>query len=462
MSKGALSAISPLYAGTRHAPKAPQPYMPAWQNGADSTFQGLATSAAPWAQNLPGQVIPGAQNVVNNVANNPYWEGAQNGANDVADLAGGTVAPGMMAAAGMLGGQGVNALGQGQDMMSILRNSGDLAYNNGQVLSARATDMLPGAVFSGYRNADPFYKSGMAKANTAWNESQMAIPGLTQGMDYAQHMLDTGFDPQGQLYDREYQKMQDQQNAINSMYGVSSSPYGAGLAGDASRNFNIDWQNQQLQRQMAALQGFGGFQSGITGNLSTLLNTGGNQYNQLSQGAVGGFNDLLNGAVSRGTSLLDTASTTMNRGVDNQRLGYGTGADIYTGMNRNAQDLFGAASAHGTDALNTLYTSTQLPSQTYLGQQQSQMTAIMQMAQAAGISLDPSSQMMTNLLNYMKTGQGATALSQNAFAQNQAASAASTQGLTSALGTIAGIAMAPATGGTSLFMSQAGAPKKGP
>lgn len=454
--KRTAKLVSPAYSWAVGSKKAPKPYTPTWQAGADQTYQDLASGAAPWAQNLPGSVIPGAQNVVNNVTNNPYWPGAQQGADDVAGMARDWAVPGMMSSAGSLYDTGMSSLGQGQGMMDTLRGSGDTAFNNGQVLSTRATDMLPGAVMSGYANADPFYLSGMTKANKAWAQSQAMIPGMTGGMGYAQSMLDTGFDPRGELYDREYQKMRDQQNAINSMYGVSSSPYGAGLAGDASRNFNMDWQNEQLQRQMAALQGYGNYTGQVTSNFSNLLNTGGNQYNQLSQGAVSGFNDLLNGAVGRGTSLLDTASTTMNRGVDNQRLGYGTGAQIYNDMNRGGIDALGAASAHGTDALNTLYTSTQLPSQTYLGQQQSQMTALMQMAQAAGLSLDPSSQLMQSLGNYLKIGQGATALSQGAFAQDKAASAANLKGLAS----IAGLALAPATGGASLFASSAAAGAK--
>lgn len=460
--------------------KAPRAYQPTWQGGADQTYQTIANGATPWVQNLPGSVIPGAQQVVNNVASNPYWLGAQTGANDVANMARNWAVPGMMGSASSLYDTGMSSLGQGQGMMDALRWSGDAAYAQGQdlagrqrgfadtqgVLANRSLDMLPGAVNSGYANADPFYMSGMTKANKAWAQSQAMMPGMTQGMPYAQHMLDQGFDPRGELYGREYQKMRDQQNAISSMYGVSSSPYGAGLAGDASRNFNMDWQNEQLQRQMASLSGYNDFASGVTDRFSGLLNTGGNQYNQLSQGAVQGFNDLLNGSVQRGSTLmndasrytnaasgaLENASVAMNRGVDNQRLGYGTGADIYNNMNQGGINALGAASAHGTDALNTLYTSTQLPSQTYLGQQQAQMTALMQMAQAAGLSLDPSSQLMQSLGNYMKLGQGATQLNQNAQQIDNARAAANMSGLAS----IAGVAIpALMTGGASLFGSLA-------
>ena len=46
------------------------------------------------------------------------------------------------------------------------------------------------------------------------------------------------------------------------MYGLGTSAAGAGLAGDASRNFNIDWQNQQLQRQDPGALGAYGTEQG--------------------------------------------------------------------------------------------------------------------------------------------------------------------------------------------------------
>lgn len=75
---------------------------------------------------------------------------------------------------------------------------------------------------------------------------------------YASQILQTGFDPQNALYNRTQQQLTDQTNAQNAMSGLSGSPYGAGVANQANSNFNIDWQNQQLQRQATALQGYSG------------------------------------------------------------------------------------------------------------------------------------------------------------------------------------------------------------
>ncbi|MCA8203209.1 hypothetical protein LGM71_19335 [Burkholderia sp. AU33545] len=67
-----------------------------------------------------------------------------------------------------------------------------------------------------------------------------------------------GLDPQSALYARTQQQVQDQVNANNSMYGLGSSAAGAGVANQAMANFNIDWQNNQLQRALQGLQGYAG------------------------------------------------------------------------------------------------------------------------------------------------------------------------------------------------------------
>ena len=106
---------------------------------------------------------------------------------------------------------------------------------------------------------------------------QQQIPGLQSaatnligaaqtGTPYAQQALQTGFDPQNALYNRTQQQVQDQANAINAMYGLSSSPYGAGVANQANTNFNIDWQNNQLARQGQAAQTYGNLSQTAAGD----------------------------------------------------------------------------------------------------------------------------------------------------------------------------------------------------
>jgi len=75
---------------------------------------------------------------------------------------------------------------------------------------------------------------------------------------YAGSVLQTGFDPQQQLYQRTLATTLGQQQAANALSGVGTTPYGAGLTDANLQNFNIDWQNAQLNRQIQALQGAGG------------------------------------------------------------------------------------------------------------------------------------------------------------------------------------------------------------
>jgi len=106
------------------------------------------------------------------------------------------------------------------------------------------------------------------------------------------------------------------------------TPYGAGLENQALNNFNIDWQNNQLQRQIQGGQAASGLQSGAAGqyaNASAMpygaaQTIGGNQFDSLRN--LGGF----------GTSA---AQIPQQQIQDYQNyLGWGTGQQ---GMGNQAQ-----------------------------------------------------------------------------------------------------------------------------
>lgn len=111
------------------------------------------------------------------------------------------------------------------------------------------------------------YGAGAGLMNTA--------QGLEPGV---QSLLQMGFDPQQALYARTAQQVQEQQAAQSAASGVAGTPYGAGVAGQTASNFNIDWQNQQLQRALAGAQGAGQ----LTGAIGQGLQTGAG----LQQGGV--------------------------------------------------------------------------------------------------------------------------------------------------------------------------------
>jgi hypothetical protein len=74
-------------------------------------------------------------------------------------------------------------------------------------------------------------------------------------------ILQAGFDPQKQLYSQVQNQNQQQNLAALAGLGVAGTPYGAGVAGQENTNFNLDWQNNQLQREATAANAYGGLNS---------------------------------------------------------------------------------------------------------------------------------------------------------------------------------------------------------
>lgn len=98
-------------------------------------------------------------------------------------------------------------------------------------------------------------QQGMA-ASSALNQGAMNL------LPYVSQVENTAMDPQNALYNRTLSQVQDQAGVTNAQTGVGTSPFGAGVMNSANRNFNIDWQNNQLGRQAtgmgAAVQGLAG------------------------------------------------------------------------------------------------------------------------------------------------------------------------------------------------------------
>ncbi len=123
-----------------------------------------------------------------------------------------------------------------------------------------------GGVQAGANTAAPFAMQGGLNTFGAGNQ-------LFQG---SSALMNQAFDPQQALYNRTAQQLQDQTRVGLEARGVDSTPYGAGVEGQTMSNFNIDWQNQQLQRM---LQGLGGAGQGY-GQASQLQQQGPQQYAQ--------------------------------------------------------------------------------------------------------------------------------------------------------------------------------------
>ena len=75
------------------------------------------------------------------------------------------------------------------------------------------------------------------------------LPQLLQG---ASSTMQMGLDPQQALYNQMLQQTNDQANVTNAQYGLQGQQ-AAGNVNQADTNFNIDWQNNELQRAISGL-----------------------------------------------------------------------------------------------------------------------------------------------------------------------------------------------------------------
>lgn len=125
-------------------------------------------------------------------------------------------------------------------------------------------------------------QSGQQLATTGQNAAATA-GGLNAGamslLPYVTQVENTAMDPQSALYNQTLKGVQNQAGVANAQAGLTNSPYGASAANNATTNFNIDWQNNQLGRQAQ------GISSAATG-LGAVGAAGTNAYNLGNSGAA--------------------------------------------------------------------------------------------------------------------------------------------------------------------------------
>jgi hypothetical protein len=99
---------------------------------------------------------------------------------------------------------------------------------------------------------------GMGAATNNFNTGGQTTGAGTSLYPYAQNIMQTAFDPQQQLYNQTLQQSQDQWRTSEAARGIEMSPYGAGLENKATSDFNINWQNNQLNREATGASAAGG------------------------------------------------------------------------------------------------------------------------------------------------------------------------------------------------------------
>lgn len=96
-------------------------------------------------------------------------------------------------------------------------------------------------------------------AQNAYNIGTAAAPQLAAG---GQQILAAGFDPQQALYNRTLGQTLDAASVANAMAGIGGTPYGASNIANTANNFNIDWQNNLLNRMISGGQAGGALSQG--------------------------------------------------------------------------------------------------------------------------------------------------------------------------------------------------------
>jgi hypothetical protein len=211
---------------------------------------------------------------------------------------------------------------------------------------------------------NPYTGQQMAGAEmaSAWGLPLAAAQygGASNLQQAGNQILSTGFDPQDALYNRTQQRVRDQLAAQAAASGLSASPYGAGVVGQGLSDFNINWENNQLGRQLQALQGAGQGYTGAAGLGSTALSTlTGSQGIPYSTYQQQGYDDInaLNALSSGYSGAIAPSQTVANMLAAYMGMGQ-TGAQV--GMRGQAQgfgqdQILGSQFGGSLESLSTLF-----------------------------------------------------------------------------------------------------------
>lgn len=97
-----------------------------------------------------------------------------------------------------------------------------------------------------------------ALQNRAWDVQGRADQNYPGMQAAAQAVYNTAFDPQNELRAREEQRLAEAVRSGLAARGLNTSAAGQGIENRALTDFGLDWQNQQLQRQIGGAGAYGG------------------------------------------------------------------------------------------------------------------------------------------------------------------------------------------------------------
>jgi hypothetical protein len=202
-------------------------------------------------------------------------------------------------------GQAANSALSGIGGLGGFTNLGNSSIGTGQNIF----NTLQGNPFGNLFQGGALTASGLGQSN-AINQFGLGTGLASMGastLPLLGNITNTAFDPQSALYARTQQQVTDQSRANAAAAGLATTPYGVGLTNQATQNFNIDWQNQQLGRQLAGIQGAGnvlGSAGGAIGAGTGLAGNAAGQFLQSSGLPYSVFNQLGNDQYANLSTLL--------------------------------------------------------------------------------------------------------------------------------------------------------------
>lgn len=405
-----------------------------------------------------------------------------------------------------------------QEAQQLAQMAQQLQQKGGSLLNTTFGTILPQDIAAGQQALKESRKLGEYGDQTLKTEYNQVLPGQLAAsqaqyglgnMDASliPQLYQSAFDPQQALYSRDMSKLLDMTNAQSAQSGLGGSPFAAGLANDSARNFQIDWENQQLSRQLAGAQGIAGmsgaaqsaFQGGantagnaMTGALNTMagayapsiaaaqagtgmMNAGADTAMGVLQGAYQpaqqaymNSQTMQNNATGAAEGIVNNAYTGaqnsygMAQGLQNSAMGAasnmvnhaydGAQSSIMGGntLDQSAMqtlgqsaDLYGGALSMGQSGLNTAQTAGLLPYETQNAISMQKLGALGAQADTLNAAYSPTFNYATAANNYMDVGQGAVKLNQAAQQQQFNQNQATMAGLGSIAGSLFNVASNP-------------------
>lgn len=164
------------------------------------------------------------------------------------------------AAGAASGAGGLGDIGQILKTLQSIPGGGQIATQLLQsLMSGGGTSGAGGAGAGGIGSLLPLLGIGSGLSTMFGNHPPAVDPNMINALWQAgQQTFQTAQDPRQALHDRTQQQVVDSTRAGEAARGLTMSPYGAGVENKAVSDFNIDWQNQQLQRMMQGTQAFTG------------------------------------------------------------------------------------------------------------------------------------------------------------------------------------------------------------